>query len=71
VPDDRQSVPLAHAAREVHRVGLQAVASGLRGAEADGADGVGGEGEETGCRGEIINDINFFLVYGYKKKPSP
>ena len=42
--NNRQGIPLAHAAREVHRVGLQTATCGLRGTGADGVDGAGGEG---------------------------
>jgi len=49
VPHRGPDVPLAHAARAVHRLGLQTAAKGLRGARKDGLGGAGGEGEGAGC----------------------
>jgi len=40
---ESQVIPLAHAARTVHRLGLQAAARGLRGARTDGVGGAGSE----------------------------
>jgi hypothetical protein len=47
VSTSEQGVPLAHAARAVHRVGLQAAASRLCAAGADGIEGAGGDDQEA------------------------